>query len=106
MERKLPEDVRWKVGHALDHNWGCALYRGHDGFQYVVSYGRGADIGYTYPPGNYGSAALIAYVRAPEAVEEMVSPVVKGLRDRPPQIHRPSPQPSHTVYPDIRTQGY
>jgi hypothetical protein len=102
MERRLPDNAKWKVGHALDHNWGCALYRDGQGFDYVVSYGRGGDLGYTYPPANYGSASLVAYVRPPGVEQEMVSPLVKGLRDRDPQIHRPRPQPSHTVYPDIR----
>jgi hypothetical protein len=101
MERRLPDDAKWKVGHALDNGWGCALYRDGQGFDYVVSYGRGADIGNTYPPSHYGSAVLAYYVRAPEAVDEMVSPVVKGLRDRPPQIHRPRPAPSVTVYPEF-----
>lgn len=87
-------------------DWGAALYRS-DVAKFVISFGnRFANVPSRYPPSNYGDSVLDCYLLPEPPVSDMVSPLVKGLRDRDPQIHRPRPQPSHTVYPDIRTQGY
>ena len=105
LKRKLPEDVKWKVDASLDAGLGVGLYRDGDGVPYAVSYGRGRDIGSTYPPANYGSALLPACVRPDEPEDEMISPLLKN-RDVIPQIHLPPRARARTVYPDIRTQGY
>jgi hypothetical protein len=102
MKRRLPAQGKHKVDTALQNWLGLALYRDEDGHDYLLSYGRGGDIGYSNPPANYGSAQLSAYVQPDKPVNPMVSPVQLALQNRDPQIHRPRPAPAPRVYPDIR----
>jgi hypothetical protein len=102
MKRKLPDEMKPKVDVSLDAGLGVGLYRDGDRNDYLVSYGRGGDLGYTYPPANYGSASLIAYCPPEEVVDERVSPLLRN-RDVIPQIHLPARAPARTVYPDIRS---
>ena len=45
MKRRLPAEGKQKVDTALENWLGLALYRDEDGHDYLVSYGRGGDIG-------------------------------------------------------------
>jgi hypothetical protein len=102
MKRRLPAEGKQKVDTALENWLGVALYRDEGGNDYLVSYGRGGDLGNRFCPMNYGSARLVAWVRPDEPVNPMISPLKLALQNRDPQIHRPQPAPARTVYPDIR----
>jgi hypothetical protein len=49
--------MRPKVDSALDAWLGLPLYRDGDGRDYLVSYGRGGDLGSRFCPSNYGGHA-------------------------------------------------
>jgi hypothetical protein len=97
MKKRLPEEGKRKVDASLAARLGVALYKDGDGKQYLVSYGRGGDIGYSNPPSNYGSSRLIAYCSPQQPALDMVSPLLRN-REEWPQTSAPPRGPARTVY--------
>ena len=84
-------------------DWGAALYRS-DVAKFVVSFGnRFTDVPGKYPPSHWGDSVLDAYVKPEPVKQEMVSPVLRHLRDpdRLPQIAAPPRSPARTVFPEF-----
>jgi hypothetical protein len=102
LRRIAGAELAERTDQILDNpDWGAALYRS-DSTKYVVSFGhRFAEIPTKFAPSHYGDAVLSEFV-APEPVQqEMISPVLKALQDRPPQIAALPRQPPKTTYPEF-----
>jgi hypothetical protein len=104
LRRLAGGELSERVEQILAHDeWGCAIYQRSDGMRFAVSYGnRFAEIPYRFPPSLFGDSVLSEYVTLEPVVPDMVSPVLRHLREQqPPQIRMPPRSPSHTVFPEF-----